>query len=1570
MRNTQNSATIITMLPQTFHPIIRAWFSETYGNPTSVQAKAWPLIEQGENVLALAPTGSGKTLTAFLSALSRFCGGNAAASGGQTGGSCKEQIYSADKLSVIYVSPLKALNEDIKRNLLEPLAAIKSRFEKEGLSFPALRVETRSGDTPQSQRRRFYIKPPSILALTPESLAILLLNPKGRQALSNVKYLIIDEVHALIGNKRGAFLSCQIDRLALLSGDFQRISLSATVRNPETTAAFVAGIGRKVTIVAPPVEKKIDFTVEFPDALTDTAQETSQQDAINASSVLNSQLQKYGARYTPLINYILKRIWEGSTLLVFVESRRRAERLCYFLNQEGTNLFARNRNPVGRDLKDAQTGFAVAFPHHGSLSKELRRGVEKGLAEGRLPCVVATASLELGIDVGSIDEVILAGSTGSVSQALQRIGRSGHKVGQISRGKLFAFHGMDLLIASALKDAVDERDIEEMKPIENPQDILAQLILSLCCEKDRNIDELYELIRKFYIFKNLNYDSYNRVVRMLAGYSSKGGNDKVRLRDIKPRIWLDSIEGTIGKLDGTTILLYSSGGVIANRGLYSLRLADGVKIGELDEEFVWERSIGDCFDFGARGWRITNISAESVEVNPLDKRADYIPFWKSETVFRSRNLTNRVLMFLENYNKSVFESGASALKSKPSNINLKLSEAANNALKAFLDAQIRAQNGLPLSDNKNITVEILKGNETNRDFCSIILHSFRGGQINYPLSLALSAELEQTVKLRVASFSNDDSILFLIPRLGIEESASPNIEEIFRNAVSSLEKSEKGGITRAERLFRNRLESSGVFGANFREAAERSLLLPKSSFGKRTPLWIMRQRSKRLFDSVAGEDGFPVTAEAWRSCLVDIFDMDGFRDLVAGISNGSVSLLFFRTMLPSPFSRDVVRQETNAFMYEYDERDDLASSKSATLSDKVIEEAIGNADLRPVLKREVVDSFTSRLRREIAGYAPEDALSLNEWVKERVAIPEDEWEVLRSVMPKTLAETADAVSCSEVSGAKIKIISRNRDASCGEVSGAIPVVVHREWEETWLSEPLSLLGQWLRYEGTVSIERISAVFGTTKTETEDAVNALAEVDEVIRDVVVSAKVSDSSQPLICDRENLEMLLRLSRKKERPEIKERPASILVPFLAIRQGLAGNSANQAENSFRKNLHAWTAPAKLWETEILCARNSSYDPEILNREIHKGTLVWYGSGKEKIGFCRPEDLELVYAARESATEASSIRVKRQSSPRAALEQLIASHFFDRPRDFWEIKNEINLSLGSCVEELWREVWNGTITSDSFDPVRRGVEYGFIPKEKDMQLLAAKFPAQSTENALPFGRQPRIPSALKNRWKGGAPVHGRWFSLLMEEQETTDPLEEDSLNRERVRLLLSRWGVLCRPLLEHEGGALSWSKLLPAMRRMELAGELVTGRFFAGVNSLQFASPSIAAELEQAESFSGMYWMNAADPASIAGLEINGLGYSLCARSVSNRLYYRGADLIAVSVKSGKELQIFIKADDPDIAELLALLKIPRARNILPENKIVLEKINGQAAAHSGYAECFISCGFVSDRGKLICW
>jgi ATP-dependent Lhr-like helicase len=803
--------------------------------------------------------------------------------------------------------------------------------------------------------------------------------------------------------------------------------------------------------------------------------------------------------------------------------------------------------------------------------------------------------------------------------------------------------------------------------------------------------------------------------------------------------------------------------------------------------------------------------------------------------------------------------------------------------------------------------------------------------------------------------------------LGVEEKVK-QIENIIHNAVTELNKSGGGGLCRGERLFRNRLEASGVFGASFREAAERSLLLPKAGFGKRTPLWITRQRSRRLFDAVRNEEGFPVTAEAWRSCLVDLFDMEGFRGLLGAINDDTVAVSFFYSNLPSPFSRDMVRQETNTLMYEYDERKDIQGS-GATLSDKVIQEALGDASLRPVIKTELAHGFSVRLRREEPEWAPDDQLSLYEWVKERIAIPLDEWENLCASLPEKLKRDFSQLNADN----RLVKLKRN--------DAAVPSIVHREWEESWRNDPLPLLGPWLRYEGPIPLPRIAGVFGISLAEAEDAVNALAEVEEVICDV----RLEGGSSPLICDSRNFEMLLRLSRRKQRPEIIERPAALLVPFIALRQGTGnreqgtGNGERGAESNKAaiRKLYACCAPVKLWETEFFTARCDHYSPEIINSEINEGRLVWYGAGKEKIGLCRPDDLELVNV---NTVHKSGQKIHSEDG---LLAQLINNGFFDRPRDFWEIKDAVNANAGQgvnskdCADALWKEAWQGRLSSDTFEPLRRGIQFGFAIKNTETVELQSKSSSGSP-------RMPHIPRSLRDRWRDGAPVSGRWFSIVLDEntaqdQWWDDSLDEEDRNRGRVRLLLARWGILCRPLMEKiskgssasgEPSPFTWSGLLPTMRRMELSGELVAGRFFAGINSLQFALPSIARDLENAEAVNTIYWMNAADPASPAGLDIEGLDPRISGRLATSRLYFRGAQLIAVSNRNNKELHVFIAPDDPGVPALIDLIKIPRTRKFIPENKIVVDTINNITAGQSEYARVFQDCGFVSDRGRLCLW
>jgi len=1123
-----------------------------------------------------------------------------------------------------------------------------------------------------------------------------------------------------------------------------------------------------------------------------------------------------------------------------------------------------------------------------------------------------------------------------------------------SRGSLVPFHGMDLLQAAALSGAVEEKEFEETKCIENPLDILAQLILGLVAERDRNEDELYETLRGFHVYQTLSRKSFDGVVRMLAG-----AYEETRLRELKRHIFRDEKTKMLSAAPGALLLLYTSGGVIASRGYYSLRLAQngkdtGVKIGELDEEFVFERRLGDCFDFGNRSWRITAITDEAVEATPLSTGADYAPFWKGETVYRSPVLSRRILEILDGFNRK---------KGKPDQVDElfhSFSSEAKEALENFLSAQSSSQGTIALAGPSFIPVEIMDDPDSRGDAYLIIMYSFRGGAINFPLSLAFQRDIELRFNTRVEGSANDNTVFIRLPRSIAGDPAST-----IRDSLRRLCEGKNG-----EERFHERLESSGVFGAAFREAAERSLLLPRSPYGKRIPLWVTRQKSKRLFDAISSYRDFPVAAEAWRTCLRESFDMEGFGSLLEEIGTGETAMDFFKTRRPSPFFREMAWNEISALMYEYDERPDLAGPPSRniagpSLSDQVIAEALGDSRLRPSLKAELTGDFCSRLRRELPGWAPEDALTLCEWVKERIAIPTNaepggsaqgpanEWEVLLECIPP---ELKNALSEDRSLGGKLVYIKRKGAESY--------VVVHREWERKWKEAGAfelasDCLAQWMRYEGPLPLSVIAGIFGLSPAEAGEAIRALLEEAQLAADLIVEEAPPAASRipsilhtgtGLICDRENLELLLRLGRRKQRPEVKERPAPILVPFLARRQGLIPGN----ENTPWKTLAGVSGQAKLWETEFFPCRSSSYSGEILDREIREGRLLWYGSGREKAAFCESGDLDLVLPWAPPA-----------SGPRFFSGGL-SPDFFDSPRSFWEIKDALdanNIGIDSTAEALWEEVWKGRLSADSWEPVRRALELGFAS--------ANQSPDGSSLNARGSYGSRRVPRAIRERWRTGTPVRGNWFSLTGDSLPPgeADVLEEEELNRDRVRLLLRRWGVLARPLLEREETVLSWSRLLPAIRRMELAGELVTGRFFGGVNSLQFASPRIAEELEEAESANGIYWMNAADPASPAGLAVEGIMASSRIRRIpSSRLCFRGAALLAVSNRGGRELEIFISPDDPDISEALSFIKIPRLRKIQPETKIAVEKINGKTAGGGAYSEVLSGLGFVKDRGKMV--
>ncbi|HRY72510.1 MAG TPA: DEAD/DEAH box helicase [Spirochaetia bacterium] len=1481
-----------------FHPLVAEWFREEKGEPTAVQAETWARVARGEHVLAVAPTGSGKTLAAFLHAISRLVSGELPAGG----------------LSVLYVSPLKALNEDIRRNLESPLGELALRFRGRGAAFPAIRVETRSGDTPEADRRRFLTRPPAILCTTPESLAILLDSPRARPILAGVRLLVLDEVHAVAGNKRGSLLACSVGRLALLAGEFQRVALSATVRPPEAAADFVGGLRllppdgsgtarrerRPVAVVAPYAEKRLSLSVEWPEA-------APLGPAGLAGAEGAAAAEPDATRYAAVVPAIASRLKEAKSVIVFCDARRRAERLAFLLNE--------------------REGPGTAYAHHGSLSKEARRGVEERLKSGELKCVAATASLELGIDVGSVEEVILAGSPPEIAAALQRLGRSGHGVGEASRGVLYPFNGMDLLLAAAVAKGVEERAVEELRVPESPLDILAQVLLEMAAEGPWKIDALYEAVTCFRHFEGLSRASFDSVLEMLAGRYADS-----RVRELEPRLYLDRATGTARAREGVRALLYSSGGSIPDRGLYAMRLkGSGAKIGELDEEFVWERKAGDAFTLGSQSWRIVEIGAEAVTVAPLGRGADFMPFWKGQARYRSAEASDRLLATLERLGKAGEAEGARLLAAERG-----FSEAAAAAASRFAAAQKAAQKGAVLPGPSSVALESYADPARRGDSRCLVLYTLRGGAVNEPLALALAEAWEEAFGLSPDAMADDDSVLLIVPEeggaAGVEGSAAARLQGLIRSLAEGK---------RLESLLRRRLEGSGVFGAQFRENAGRALLLPKGLPGKRVPLWITRLRSKRLFEATRGYADFPVTAETWRSCLADLFDLPRLRGLLEGIASGRIEVGAFETRAPSPFAREALWRETNEYLYRGDA---LGGKAASSLGDAAIEAALRSSRLRPRLDPDLVAGFVRKLKRLLPGWGPSDPLELAEWIKERVLVPAAELPgILAAADPSCVEALRTALA--EDAGLGGRVLALRLEGASEEV------LVHAERLGALRSDPAALVAEWMRREGPVPADKVAALFGLPLERIEDLFEELEE-----EGAVVLGDFGEEGGPLrAVDAENLESLLRLSRRAARPSVEARPAKDLFRLVAAVQELragpapsvpAGAGPEDARSALERaldRLAGYSGPASLWESEFLPARVPGYSPSLLDAALSAEPRLWFGTGRERLAFARAEELELF-------AKGGASRLVPPDSP---------------PLDFWELKERAGLSSKELALALWAEAWKGLAGAEGFEAVRKGLAGRF---GRD---LPDAVPAEAAPE--PFGARRRVPRALRERWKAGAPVAGRWFALDLGPDEG-DALDEEELERARVRVLARRYGLLARPLLERELPLLGWGALFPAMRRMELAGELLYGRFFEGLDGPQFMSPE-AFELwkglgNPAAGGEGPVWLSALDPASPAGFPFQERPGLLPPRALSARLCLSGGEVVASSLRSGKELRIGPEPGDPAAAAIVSGIAPRSAGPRAARGRVVLETVNGQAAARSPYAALLAAAGFEADRGRMTLW
>ncbi len=1479
-----------------FHPLIRKWFSERMETPTDIQARAWPVIAAGGHALVTAPTGSGKTLTAFLWAINQLVTG----------------AWGPGQTRVLYVSPLKALNNDIRRNLIAPLEELGAVFRAAGEGFPELCVLTRSGDTPAEERRRMGRRPPEILITTPESLNILLTSRQGRAMLAGVATVILDEIHAVVGTKRGTHLITAVERLVRLSGEFQRIALSATVKPVAAVAAFVGGFRlrgdprtpryekREVNVVRSRQKKRSAVCVVFPSGAGEGLGE--------------------GSRWPLLAEEFRQVVREGRSTLLFANSRRTVEKVTRLINEGG---------PA-----------ELAYAHHGSLSREIRLAVEQRLKSGELKAIVATSSLELGIDIGELDRVILIATPPSISAAIQRIGRSGHGVGATSRGLLYPTHGQDFLSAAVCARGIIRQDIEPIRPVECPLDVLAQVIVAMTAVEMWAIDELFAFLRTCAPYRRLSRRQFDLVLEMLSGRYAD-----TRIRELKPRLFLDRIDNTVRGREGALRLLYLAGGTIPDRGYYDLRVEETLsKIGELDEEFVWERRVGDTFTLGTQVWRIRRVTHNSVEVAPVEARPGIVPFWRAEGMNRDFHFSERILLLLEALNDRLDDPAL------PEELRRDyfLDEGAAGELISHLRRQREATRA-DLPHRRHLLVEHFDDPLNTSDRKQVILHTLWGGRINRPFALALRAAWEEKYRYHLEVFPNDDCILLMLP-----------------HAFSAADLTGLVTPENIERLLRQTLETTGFFGARFRENAGRALLLPRADFRRRLPLWLNRLRAKKLLDAVLPYPDFPLLLETWRTCLKDEFDLENLTRLLDELHAGQIRVTETRTAAASPFAGGLIWRQINTHMYE---DDTPVSGKPSSLSGELLREVLFSSRLRPRIPAALAASLRLKLQRTAPGYAPRSTEDLLDWVKERIFIPPDEWQELTAAIERdqeiapaeALAPLASKIAAIRLPGTaadgvcSVEQLGRIGAAFSGDPDGvqardlltgaplavtavrpgaAVGRVRPRFRPEAQEESPLAeIVLPWLSFFGPIRIAALGEALGLAPAVLDRILAGLAEAQEVVVDFLTE----QAPDLEVCERENLETLLRMMRRQRRPAFQPLPIDRLPLFLAAWQGLTAPGDREEDLPARLDrLLGYPAPADAWEKEILPARLAPYRTAWLDSLMQTSGLVWFGCGTGRIGFAFPDDLELFRDRPDAAGEAAAAAGQGKPDEIAALLPGAVGRY-----SLLEIARHAASDSRAVTEKLWDLAWQGRVTNDSFATVRQGVLTDFAPAD------------------LRTEREQRPSRSAYNRWAATRPLTGNWYAIA-DRGSDRDPIDEAELVKDRVRQLLGRYGILFREILANELAPLQWGRTFRALRLMELSGEILSGYFFAEIPGVQFISPEAFRFLKEPLPEDTPFWLNAADPASLCGIRLEALKGGLPSRLPSTHVVYRGKSPALISYRNGASLEFLAAPDDPRLPDVLAFCGVLLTRQFSPRKRILVEQINGTPAADSPYAKPLQAFGF----------
>jgi ATP-dependent helicase Lhr and Lhr-like helicase len=1487
-----------------FSAPVRRWFEASFEGPTPAQAGGWEAISSGEHALICAPTGSGKTLASFLWGIDKLARAKDLGTG----------------VKLVYVSPLKALSYDIERNLRAPLRGIGAEIA----------VGLRTGDTSQKDRRAMAKTPPDILITTPESL-YLMLSSNVREILTGVEAVIVDEIHAVAPTKRGSHLALTLERLEWLvreSGEesagkqrggpgdsspdslVQRIGLSATQRPLERIGQFLVGQKRSCRIVDAGQKKALDLEIVVPvDDMADPgAPAYPSEDGPPPSEVEPSAHVR--SIWPAIYPKLLELVQEHTSTMIFVNNRRAAERLAKRLNElangEGEEeLPATEHAGHHEDTGEPLEQIEIARAHHGSLSHEERAVVEEMLKSGKLPCLVATSSLELGIDMGAVDLVIQVESPKSVTRGLQRIGRAGHRMGEVSKGRIFPKYRGDLLECAVVARRMREAEIEETTIPQNPLDVLAQHLVSLAAQKEWEVDEVEQLVTATQPFHDLSREQLENVLDMLDGrYPSD------RFAELRPRIVWDRTEGTIHGRKGARQLVVTNAGTIPDRGLYGVHLPDGRRVGELDEEMVYEARAGQTFLLGSSTWRIEEITRDRVIVTPAPGAPGAVPFWKGDGIGRPAELGRAIGAFAR---EAVNRDPAELAK------EYDLDERAANNLVSYLREQQQATRVVP--SDETIVVERFRDEIGDWRLC--ILSPY-GGRVHSAWGLALAAKIRAEHDLEADAIWSDDGIVIHLP--DADEPPSADLVLIDPDEIEDLIVSELSG--------------SALFGARFRENASRSLLIPRAYPGKRTPLWQQRLKSQSLLEVARDFPRFPVILETYRECLQDVLDLPALAELLGKLHSRALSLVEVETPTASPFASSLLFDYVATYMYEGDTPNAERRAAALALDRDLLRELLGQEELRELIDPEALDEVEEQLQHRTEAGRAGDRDALQQLLRNLGDLTAEECEA-------RVAEGYSAVSMleklvAERRVAKVRVAGEERFIAAedaGLYRDALGVPEPPGLPETFLEEHpdamRALVRRYARTHGPFPTAQLAERYGVDPTP------PLREL-EAEGAMVRGELLPGGTEREWCDSEVLRRVRRASLARLRKEVEAADTRELARFLPSWQNVdAFRRTGAGLDRLREALVPLQGVAltpKVWEGDVLPRRLGAYSQSWLDELCTSGELVWIGAGAlgrndGRVALYFREDVRLAGPPPANA---------KLESPEGEVHDAIRERLAAGPSFWLDLVVELDHPAEDIHNALWDLVWSGQATNDAFAPLRAPRLRAVPPSERPGRRFA------------------------RRRSTTGAAVQGRW--------SLTEPLFANAPGpgaklRATAELMLERYGIVTRETVLAEGIPGGFSTLYGELGNLELLGTARRGYFVEGLGGAQFALPGAVERLRSLPERDGSYLVLAAtDPANPYGASLPWPkleGGRRPGRTPGAHLLLRDGEPVVFVERGGRGLLRLKTLAGPELEEAMRALADAVHDGQLP--KLAIEKLDGEAVIGSGHEEELVGAGFSRGPRKL---